>query len=199
MACDSMTTDGRRRCDWGGAWDDPLMLAYHDEEWGVPVHDDGHLFELLTLEGAQAGVSWRTVLHRREGYRQAFAGFAIDAVARFTAEQVERLLQDPGIIRNRAKVESTVRNAQAVLALRGDGGSLDACLWDFVGGTPKRNRFEAAAEVPAQTAESKALSRALKRRGFRFVGPTICYALMQSAGMVNDHLVSCFRHAELDA
>ena len=194
-----MTTDGLRRCDWGGAWDDPLMLAYHDEEWGVPVHDDGHLFELLTLEGAQAGVSWRTVLHRREGYRRAFAGFAIEAVARFTAGQVERLLQDPGIIRNRAKVESTVRNAQAVLALRGDGGSLDACLWESVGGTPKRNRFEAAAEVPAHTAESKAMSRALKRRGFRFVGPTICYALMQSAGMVNDHLVSCFRHAELDA
>ena len=194
-----MTPDGRQRCDWGGAGDDPLMLAYHDEEWGVPVRDDGHLFELLTLEGAQAGLSWRTVLHRREGYRRAFAGFAIDAVSRFTPEQVERLLRDPGIIRNRAKVQSTVRNAQAVLALQADGGSLDALLWDFVGGMPKRNRYEVTKEIPAQTAESKAMSRALKRRGFSFVGPTICYALMQSAGMVNDHLVSCFRHTEVDA
>jgi DNA-3-methyladenine glycosylase I len=194
-----MPIDDRPRCDWGGAWNDPLMLAYHDEEWGVPVHDDGRLFELLTLEGAQAGLSWRTVLHRREGYRRAFAGFVIDAVARFSAQDVERLLQDPGIIRNRAKVESTVRNARAAIALQAEGGSLDAVLWDFVGGMPKRNRFADASQIPAQTSESKAMSRALKQRGFRFVGPTICYALMQAAGMVNDHLISCFRHAELDA
>ena len=190
--------DGLSRCDWGGDWDDLLMLAYHDREWGVPVHDDRRLFELLTLEGAQAGLSWRTVLHRREGYRRAFAGFAIEAVADFTAEHIERLLQDPGIIRNRAKVESTVRNAKATLALQAEDGSLDAFLWDFVGGAPQRNRFAASRELPAQTAQSAAMSRALKQRGFRFVGPTICYALMQAAGLVNDHLVSCFRHAPLD-
>ena len=194
----STAGDGLRRCDWGGDWDDPLMLAYHDREWGVPVHDDARLFELLTLEGAQAGLSWRTVLHRREGYRRAFAGFAIEAVAGFTAQHIERLLQDPGIIRNRAKVESTVRNARATLALREAEGSLDAFLWGFVGGAPTRNRSAASRELPSQTAESRAMSRALKRRGFRFVGPTICYALMQASGMVNDHLVSCFRHAALD-
>ena len=190
--------DGLSRCDWGGDWDDPLMLAYHDREWGVPVHDDGRLFELLTLEGAQAGLSWRTVLHRREGYRRAFAGFAIESVAGLTAEHIERLLQNPGIIRNRAKVESTVGNAKATLALQEAEGSLDAFLWDFVGGAPQRNRFAASRELPAQTAQSAAMSRALKQRGFRFVGPTICYALMQAAGLVDDHLVSCFRHAPSD-
>ena len=189
--------DGRPRCDWGGGWDDDLMLAYHDTEWGQPVHDDRQLFEFLTLEGAQAGLSWRTVLHRREGYRKAFAGFEIAKVARFTARRRERLLQDPGIIRNRAKVESTVRNAQAALAVQQELGSLDAWLWSFVGGAPRVNRFRRMSQIPAETAESKAMSKALKQRGFGFVGPTICYALMQATGMVNDHLTSCFRHDEV--
>ena len=185
-----------QRCDWG-AGDDPLMLAYHDDEWGVPIHDDAHLFELLTLEGAQAGLSWRTVLHRRQGYRKAFAGFDIAKVARFTAKRREKLLLDPGIIRNRAKVESTVRNAQATLALQDELGSLNAFLWDFVGGAPQQNRFRRMSQIPAQTAESKAMSKALKQRGFGFVGPTICYALMQSAGLVNDHVLTCFRHDQV--
>ena len=185
-----------QRCDWG-AGDDPLMLAYHDDEWGVPIHDDAHLFELLTLEGAQAGLSWRTVLHRRQGYRKAFAGFDIAKVARFTAKRREKLLLDPGIIRNRAKVESTVRNAQATLALQDELGSLNAFLWDFVGGARQQNRFRRMSQIPAQTAESKAMSKALKQRGFGFVGPTICYALMQSAGLVNDHVLTCFRHDQV--
>ena len=191
--------DGRPRCSWGESWDDPLMLAYHDEEWGLPVHDDQHLFALLTLEGAQAGLSWRTVLHRREGYRKAFAGFDIAKVARFTAKRREKLLQEPGIIRNRAKVEATVRNAKATLAVQDEAGSLDAFLWQFVGGAAKQNRFSRMSQMPAETAESKAMSKALKQRGFGFVGPTICYALMQSAGMVNDHLRSCFRYDEVRA
>ena len=190
-------TDGLPRCDWGGAWDDDLMRAYHDAEWGLPTHDDEALFELLTLEGAQAGLSWRTVLHRRQGYRKAFAGFAIAKVARFTAKRQAKLLQDPGIIRNRAKVASTVRNAQASLVVQEELGSLNAFLWSFVGGAPKQNGFRRMSQIPAQTAESKAMSKALKQRGFGFVGPTICYALMQSAGMVNDHLVSCFRHDDV--
>lgn len=204
MAPEATTPDGsppddRPRCDWSAAGDDPLMRAYHDEEWGVPVHDDRHLFELLTLEGAQAGLSWRTVLHRREGYRKAFAGFEIARVARFTAKRREKLLLDPGIIRNRAKVESTVRNAQAVLALQQEFGSLDAFLWDFVGATPRQNRFRRMSQLPAETPQSKAMSKALKQRSFGFVGPTICYALMQSAGIVNDHILSCFRHDEIAA
>ena len=189
--------DGLVRCDWGGAWDDDLMRAYHDAQWGLPTHGDDALFELLTLEGAQAGLSWRTVLHRREGYRAAFAGFAVEKVARFTAKRQEKLLQDPGIIRNRAKVASTVRNAQAILAVQAELGSLDAFLWSFVGGAAKQNAFTGMSEMPAEPVESKAMSKALKKRDFTFVGPTICYALMQSAGMVNDHLVSCFRYAEV--
>jgi len=173
------------------------MRAYHDTEWGLPTHDDEALFELLTLEGAQAGLSWRTVLHRREGYRKAFAGFDIAKVARFTAKRQERLLQDPGIIRNRAKVASTVRNAQATLAVQKECGSLDAFLWSFVGGAAQQNDFRRMSRIPAETTESKAMSKALKQRGFGFVGPTICYALMQSTGMVNDHLVSCFRYSEV--
>ena len=187
-----------QRCEWS-AGDDPLMLAYHDEEVGVPVHDDAHLFELLTLEGAQAGLSWRTVLHRREGYRKAFVGFDIAKVAHFTAKRREKILLDPGIIRNRAKVESTVRNAQATLALQQELGSLNAFLWDFVGGAPKHNRFPRMSQLPAQTDESQAMSKALKQRGFGFVGPTICYALMQSAGLVNDHVLTCFRHDQVRA
>ena len=170
------------------------MVAYHDEEWGVPERDERKLFELLTLEGAQAGLSWSTILRKREGYRAAFEGFDPARVARYDQRDVERLLADPGIVRNRLKVESTVANARAVLEL--DGG-LDELLWSFVGGSPKVNSFRALAEIPAETAESKAMSNDLKRRGFRFVGPTVCYAFMQAAGLVNDHTVNCFRYAEL--
>jgi DNA-3-methyladenine glycosylase I len=173
------------------------MLAYHDREWGAPSHDDTHLFELLTLEGAQAGLSWSTILRKREGYRAAFAGFDPQAVARFGAEDVERLLGDPGIVRNRLKVESTVANARAVLAVRAELGSLDAYLWSFVDGAPIVGRWRSLADVPAETAESRALSKDLKRRGFRFVGPTVCYAFMQAVGLVNDHTLDCFRFQEL--
>jgi DNA-3-methyladenine glycosylase I len=178
---------------------DPLYLAYHDEEWGVPSHDDRYLFEMLTLEGAQAGLSWSTILNKREGYRRAFAGFDPERVARFSPSKVERLLQDPGIVRNRAKVESTITNARATLAVRKELGSLDSYLWSFVGGSPIRNRWRSLKEIPAQTAESAAMSKDLKRSGFRFVGPTTCYAFMQAAGLVNDHEVGCFRHRELRA
>jgi DNA-3-methyladenine glycosylase I len=186
--------DGRRRCAWVSA--DPLYLAYHDEEWGVPVHDGRKLFEMLTLEGAQAGLSWITILKRREGYRKAFAGFAPEKVARFTPARIEKLLADPGIIRNRAKVESTVGNARAFLALEEQEGGADRLLWSFVGGRPKQNRWSQPGEVPAETAESQAMSQELKRRGFRFVGPTVCYAFMQAVGMVDDHATYCFRYRE---
>jgi DNA-3-methyladenine glycosylase I len=180
------------RCAWVPAGD-ALYTAYHDEEWGVPSHDERHLFELLVLEGAQAGLSWSTILRKREGYRRAFAGFDVERVARFGPKDVERLLADASIVRNRAKIESAVGNARAVV----DSGGLDELLWSFVGGSPLVNRWRTTAEIPAETAESKAMSRELKRRGFRFVGPTICYALMQSAGLVNDHTVDCFRYAAL--
>ena len=173
------------------------MLAHHDVEWGAPSHDERHLFELLTLEGAQAGLSWSTILRKRDGYRRAFAGFDPEAVARFGPRDVERLLGDAGIVRNRAKIESTIANAQAALALQEEVGGLDAYLWGFVGGTPLVGRWRALAELPSETAESRALSKDLKRRGFRFVGPTVCYAFMQSVGLVNDHTVDCFRFAEL--
>jgi DNA-3-methyladenine glycosylase I len=188
--------DGRIRCRWGEA--DDLNRRHHDEEWGVPSHDDRHLFELLILEGAQAGLSWTTILHKREGYRAAFAGFDPQAVARFDHRRIEELLADPGIVRNRAKVEAAVTNARGVLDLAEEYGSMDAYLWRFVGGTPIRNAWRTGAEIPAETAESRAMSRELKRHGLRFVGPTICYAFMQSTGMVNDHVVSCFRHREVD-
>jgi DNA-3-methyladenine glycosylase I len=184
------------RCEWAPSAD-RLYVAYHDEEWGVPSHDERHLYEMLTLEGAQAGLSWSTILRKRDGYREAFAGFDPERVARFTSRDAERLLADPGIVRNRLKVESTIANARAVLALRDAGESLEGLLWQFVDGEPRQNRWRTLADVPAQTDESRALSRELKRRGFRFVGPTVCYALMQAVGMVNDHVVSCFRHAEL--
>ncbi len=190
-------SDGRRRCDWPGA-DDALMLAYHDEDWGVPVHDDRLHFELLILEGAQAGLSWRSVLVRRESYRAAFAGFDPAVVAAFGPADQERLLQDKGIIRNRKKVESAVRNAAAFLATQAEHGSFDAYVWGFVDGKPRRNAFQAMSELPAETEQSTALSKDLRARGFNFVGPTICYAYMQSAGLVNDHLVSCFRYDEVD-
>jgi DNA-3-methyladenine glycosylase I len=186
------------RCAWVPAGD-TLHLAYHDEEWGVPSRDDRHLFELLGLEGAQAGLSWSTILRKREGYRRAFAGFDAERVARFGRRDVDGLLRDPGIVRNRLKVESAVANARAVLAVREERASLAEYLWGFVDGRSRRNRFGAMAEIPSETPESRAMSRDLKRRGFRFVGPTICYAFMQAAGLVNDHLVSCFREAEVAA
>ena len=173
------------------------MLAYHDEEWGVPSHDDRHLFEMLTLEGAQAGLSWSTILRKREGYRRLFAGFDPTAVAGFTARDVERLLQDAAIVRNRLKVESTVVNAARVLEVQKEVASLDAYLWGFVDGEPIVGRRRALAELPAQTELSGALSKDLKKRGFRFVGPTVCYAFMQAVGLVNDHTVDCFRYGEL--
>jgi len=169
------------------------MVRYHDEEWGVPLHDDAKLFELLTLEGAQAGLSWDTILKRREGYRRTFEGFDIARIAAYDDAQAARLLQDTGIIRNRAKIAATIGNAIATLDVQREFGSLDAYVWGFVGGSPKLNRFRAMSHVPAQTEESQALSKDLQKRGFRFVGPTIVYAFMQSAGLVNDHTVDCFR------
>ena len=171
------------------------MLAHHDEEWGVPSHDDRHLYEMLTLEGAQAGLSWSTILHKREGYRRAFAGFDPQVVARYTRDDVERLLDDPGIVRNRLKVESTVSNAARVLEVQEELGSLDAYFWAFVDGQPIVNRRRSLSELPAETDLSKAISKDLKRRGFRFIGPTVMYAFMQSVGMVDDHTVGCFRRA----
>ena len=181
-----------RRCAWVPEAD-PDYVAYHDEEWGVPSRDERHLFEMLTLEGAQAGLSWSTILRKRDGYRKAFAGFDPAKVARFSNKHVERLLNDPSIVRNRLKVESAVNNAQRILDLE----DLSDYLWSFVDGEPKVNRFRKLADLPAQTAESKAMSKDLKKRGFRFVGPTVSYAFMQACGLVNDHTVDCFRYAEL--
>jgi DNA-3-methyladenine glycosylase I len=180
------------RCAWVPE-SDPLYVAYHDEEWGVPSHDERHLFEMLVLEGAQAGLSWSTILRKREGYRKAFAGFEVAKVARFGARDVERLMGDAGIVRNRLKIESAVANAVATLEVE----SLDELLWGFVGGKPLRNRFRKLTDIPAETAESKAMSKELKRLGFRFVGPTVCYAFMQACGLVNDHTVDCFRYREV--
>jgi DNA-3-methyladenine glycosylase I len=182
------------RCAWVPEAD-PLYVAYHDEEWGLPSHDERYLFEMLVLEGAQAGLSWSTILRKREGYRRAFAGFDPDVVARFTARDVERLLADPEIVRNRLKVESTIANAGRVLEVQSTDGSFDAYLWSFVDGEPLVGGWRTLAELPAETDLSRALSKDLKRRGFRFVGPTICYAFMQSVGMVDDHTVDCFRYA----
>ena len=184
-----------KRCGWVPLGV-PEYVAYHDEEWGAPIRDDRHLFELLTLEGAQAGLSWLTILRKREGYRQAFEDFDAAKVARYTPKRVERLLADPSIVRNRLKVESTVNNAQRILEL---DVSLSELLWAFVDDEPMVNRFRTLGEIPAETAESKAMSKELKRRGFRFVGPTVCYALMQSAGLVNDHTVDCFRYREVQS
>jgi len=183
------------RCPWPG--NDPLYQAYHDREWGVPVHDDRLLFEFLTLEGAQAGLSWITILRKRPAYRVAFAGFDPDQVARFDAATVAELLANPGIVRNRLKVESTITNARAFLQVREEFGSFDAYQWRFVDGRPIQNTWRSLGDIPASTPVSDALSRDLKRRGFRFVGSTICYAHMQAVGMVNDHLVDCFRWREL--
>jgi DNA-3-methyladenine glycosylase I len=185
------------RCGWAGS--DPLYIAYHDEEWGVPLHDERKLFEMLILEGAQAGLSWITILRRREGYRRAFDGFDPEKIARYDGRKKARLLLDEGIIRNRAKIEAAVLNARAFLEVKEETGSFDRFLWQFVGGTPKRNRWKELKEIPPETPESKAMSKELKRRGFRFVGPTICYAFMQAVGMVNDHLTGCFRYREVRA
>ena len=185
----------KTRCPWAGS--DPLMVAYHDQEWGVPVHDDRRLFEFLILEGAQAGLSWSTILKKREAYRRAFAGFDPKKVAAFDEARIEKLLQDSGIVRNRLKVQSAVTNARTVLAVQEEFGSFDAYLWQFVGGETIQNRWRTLADIPSESPEALAMSRDLKRRGFRFVGPTICYALMQAVGMVNDHLVDCFRHGQL--
>jgi DNA-3-methyladenine glycosylase I len=185
-----------KRCEWAPV-ESAVYLAYHDEEWGVPVHDDRRLFEMLVLEGAQAGLSWSTILNKREGYRRAFAGFDPGTVARFSARKVDRLLSDPSIVRNRLKVGSAVTNAQAVLGVQEEEGSLDTYLWSFVGGAPRVNRFRRLSDIPSETAESAAMSKDLKRRGFKFVGPTVCYAFMQACGLVNDHVVGCFRYREV--
>ena len=183
------------RCAWAGS--DPLYLAYHDEEWGVPLHDDRALFELLNLEGAQAGLSWITILRKRPAYRKAFAGFEPRKVARFDRARIALLLRDPGIVRNRLKVEGTVKNARAFLEVVKEHGSFDRYLWGFVGGKPIKNRWREQRDVPAETEEARVLGKDLKRRGFTFVGPTICYAFMQAAGLVNDHLVTCYRHRQV--
>src|SRR6476659_8184663 len=181
-----------KRCAWVPDAD-PEYVAYHDDEWGVPSRDERHLFEMLTLEGAQAGLSWSTILRKRGGYRKAFANFDAAKVSRFSPKDVERLLADPGIVRNRLKVESTVNNAQRILEL----DSLSDYLWSFVDGEPLVNRWRKLEELPAETDQSKAMSKDLKKRGFRFVGPTVCYAFMQACGLVNDHTVDCFRYAEV--
>jgi DNA-3-methyladenine glycosylase I len=183
------------RCPWAGK--DPLYIPYHDEEWGVPSHDDRHLFEMLILEGAQAGLSWLTILQKRENYRRAYDGFDPARVARYTEKRQALLLANPGIVRNRLKVAAAVTNARAFLEVVEKEGSFDRYLWSFVGGKPKQNRFRRIGEVPAKTPESDALSKDLAKRGFKFVGSTICYAYMQAVGLVNDHLTSCPRHAVL--
>ena len=182
------------RCHWAT---NPLSTKYHDEEWGVPVHNDRRWFEFLILEGVQAGLSWDTILQKRERYRRVLAGFDPAKVARFDAKRVRKLLSDPGIVRNRLKIEATVANARAFLQLQEQFGSFDSYIWKFVGGSPVRNRWKTHKSVPSQTPLSEALSKDLLRRGFRFVGPTICYAFMQATGLVNDHLVFCFRYNEL--
>ena len=182
------------RCAWVPEGD-PLYVAYHDEEWGIPSHDERHLFEMLVLEGAQAGLSWSTILRKRTGYRRAFADFDVEAVARLGTDDVDRLMSDAGVVRNRLKIQAAVANARAALEV----DSLDRLLWSFVGGSPRVNSWRSLAEVPADTTESKSMSKELKRRGFRFVGPTVCYAFMQACGLVNDHTVDCFRHREVAA
>ena len=182
------------RCPWATA--EP-NITYHDKEWGIPVHDDRTLFEFLILEGAQAGLSWTTILKKRENYRHAFDGFRPEKIARYGTRDTKRLLSDPGIVRNRLKIAATIQNAKAFLAVRKEFGSFDAYLWGFVGGRSKQNRWRRMSQVPARTKESDIMSRDLTKRGFKFVGSTICYALMQAVGMVNDHLVSCPRHVEV--
>ena len=186
---------GLKRCEWAGS--DPLSIGYHDTEWGVPCHDDRALFEMLILEGTQAGLSWNTILRKRESYRLAYDGFDPATVARYDDAKTAALLADPGIVRNRLKVAASVRNAGALLDVRREHGSFDAYIWSLVGGSPKVNAWTRLQDVPAKTPESEAMSKDLLKRGFKFVGPTICYAFMQSTGMVNDHQVDCFRYSEV--
>lgn len=185
----------KKRCEWPGT--DPLYVDYHDNEWGVPVHDERTLFEMIVLDGAQAGLSWITILRRRESYRKAFDNFDVRKVALYDDRKIERLLKDPGIIRNRLKVNSAVKNAQAFLSVAEEFGTFDEYIWQFVGHSTIHNRWKTISELPAKTPESDAMSKDLKKRGFSFVGSTICYAFMQAAGMVNDHVTSCFRYAEI--
>lgn len=185
----------KKRCEWCGS--DPLYVSYHDDEWGVPAHDDRRLFEFLVLEGAQAGLSWLTILKKRENYRRAFDGFDFERVAKYGQEDIARLLNDPGIVRNRLKIEAAIRNARGVLTLREECGSLDTFLWRFVDGAPVQNGWTRLADIPAKTKVSDQMSKDLKKRGFNFVGSTICYAFMQAVGMVNDHAADCFRYREV--
>ncbi len=185
----------KQRCSWCG--DDPLYLTYHDTEWGVPLHDDQSLFEFLILEGAQAGLSWITVLRKRDSYRAAFDGFNAERIARYGEDKIESLLQNSGIIRNRLKVQAAISNARQFLAIQEEFGSFDKFIWQFVDGTPKQNERSNISQIPASTPESDAMSKELKQRGFKFVGSTICYAYMQATGMVNDHTTDCYRHIEL--
>lgn len=185
----------KTRCEWPG--DDPLYLEYHDEEWGVPEHNDRKLFEMLILEGAQAGLSWITVLRKRENYRKAFDDFDAAKIAKYDDKKIKALLANEGIIRNRLKINAAIQNARGFLKVQEEYGSFDTYIWQFVGGKPKRNGFKTLKELPAQTPESEAMSKDLLQRGFKFVGPTICYAFMQAVGLVNDHVVSCFRYDEV--
>ena len=184
-----------RRCEWGGS--DPLYIAYHDEEWGVPVHDDRHLFEMLLLEGTQAGLSWLTILKKRENYRKAFHGFDPKKIAAYSQRDIQRLLNDAGIVRNRLKIESAIRNARGMLKIVQEFGSFSSFLWRYVNNSPRQNARKSLSELPARTEQSDMMSSDLKKRGFKFVGSTICYAFMQSVGMVNDHIIGCFRYAEV--
>ena len=187
----------KRRCEWCGS--DPLYVAYHDDEWGVPVHDDRCLFEMLTLEGAQAGLSWLTILKKRKGYCKAFHSFDYEKIAAYSQSDIKRLLADSGIVRNRLKIESVIKNARGVLAIKEEFGALDSFLWRYVDDIPRRNAWKSIEDLPACTEQSDAMSKDLKRRGFNFVGPTICYAFMQAVGMVNDHTTDCFRYREIQA
>ncbi len=186
----------KKRCAWTG--DDTLMIRYHDDEWGVPVHDDRILFEFLILEGAQAGLTWKTVLNKRENYRKAFHGFDPAIIARYDDEDIARLLSDPGIIRNRLKITATILNARKFLEVQREFGSFDTYIWQFVGGKSIRNKVRSMEEIPSRTNASDAMSKDLRKRGFKFIGPTICYAFMQAVGMVNDHQVDCFRYVEIE-
>ena len=185
----------KKRCAWCS--DDPLYVSYHDTEWGVPVHDDRRLFEFLVLEGAQAGLSWLTVLKKRENYRKAFDNFEIERVAKYGHQEIDRLLLDPGIVRNRLKIASAIQNAQGVLAIQEEYGTFDAYLWGYVNGSTIQNSWTSMADLPSKSAGSDQMSKDLKKRGFNFVGSTICYSLMQAVGMVNDHLVDCYRYLEI--
>jgi DNA-3-methyladenine glycosylase I len=185
----------KNRCEWCKG--DPLYVVYHDEDWGVPVHDDRLLFEMLILEGAQAGLSWLTILKKRENYRKAFHNFDCEKIAAYTQKDIDRLLADLGIVRNRLKIAAAIKNAQGVLKIKEEFGSLDAFLWRYFDGAPVQTALKSLSEIPVKTAQSDAMSKDLKKRGFNFVGSTICYAFMQSVGMVNDHIITCFRHQEL--